>query len=217
MKKLLKSVLPLTLTAAIIIPHGVSAHDGRYNRVEVSITNISNVVFTPPIVALCGRKMEPIATVGESASDALEPLAEGGDTSALAAIFDANGCYYTASTQPVLPGQTITLEVQGSRRGYLNMASMLLPTNDGFIFASNKHVRHIKRQGKIMLKSYDAGTEFNDEVCANIPGPQCGGDGFNEARETNDFVKPHPGIQGVADVSSALYNWGEPVAYISVK
>jgi len=67
------------------------------------------------------------------------------------------------------------------------------------------------------LKSFDAGTEFNDENCTNIPGPQCGGEGFNSAREANNFVKPHPGIQGFSDVSAQTYNWGEPVAYIKIK
>jgi hypothetical protein len=182
----------------------------------VKITNISNVVFTPPIVALCKKRIQPIAKVGSSASDELEPLAEGGDTSALANIFDYNACNYVTSATAILPGESVTLELTGRRQHYLHMAAMLLPTNDGFIYSSGHKVKHIKKQGGLALRSYDAGTEFNDELCANIPGPQCGGEGFNAAREDNNFVKPHSGIQGIADVSAATYNWGEPVAYIEI-
>ena len=64
-----------------------------------------------------------------------------------------------------------------------------------------------------------SGTEFNDELCAHIPGPPCGGagEGFNAERETNNFVRPHPGLSNVGDVDTAQYAWGEPVARIMIK
>ena len=108
----------------------------------------------------------------------------------------------------VAPGETITIEVSGHKSDYLHFASMLLPTNDGFIYSSGHRVKQIKRKGKLWLTSYDAGTEANDELCANISGPQCGGEGFNAEREVNNFVKPHPEIQGFNDVSAQTYNWG---------
>lgn len=215
MKKLWKSSVPPSILTVLMLPMLIaSASD---DDMKVSITNISNVVFTPPIVALCKKRILPIAKVGLPASDELEALAEGGDTSLLAGIFESNNCSYTSASAPVLPGETVSLELPGRNKSYLHIASMLLPTNDGFIYTSGKKVKQIKRKGSLSLKSYDAGTEFNDELCANIPGPQCGGEGFNGARETNNFVKPHPGIQGVADVSAATYNWEEPVAYIKVQ
>ncbi len=216
MKGQLKTILSLSIAASIILPISLASanHNGT---VKVSITNISNTVFTPPLVALCRKWTRPIASIGKTASDNLEPLAEGGDTSALAEYFTNNNCSTAAATAPILPGETLTLELAGGRNHFLHMASMLLPTNDAFIFTSNRKVRHIKKRGKLRLKSFDAGTEFNDELCANIPGPQCGGEGFNAARETNNFVKPHPGIQGVGDVAADIYNWGEPVAFIKVR
>ncbi|HHL19183.1 MAG TPA: hypothetical protein ENJ33_05565 [Thiothrix sp.] len=215
MKTTQKTALSFSIAAMLILPLSI-ASASHSSTMTVKITNISNVVFTPPIVALCKKRIQPIAKVGSPASNELEPLAEGGDTSALANIFDYNACNYVTSATPIPPGESITLELTGRRQHYLHMASMLLPTNDGFIYSSGHKVKHIKKQGGLALRSYDAGTEFNDELCANIPGPQCGGEGFNATREDNNFIKPHPGIQGAADVSAATYNWGEPVAYIEI-
>jgi len=216
-----ESLLRMSILASLALPLSFAMADDEYKNdgrmIKVSITNISNTVFTPPIVALCKKRMSPIARLGEPASDALEMLAEGGDTSGLAGIFSDKNCNYASSAVPVLPGETVTLDVAGRKKDYLHMASMMLPTNDGFVFTSGKKVKQIKRRGALRLKSFDAGTEFNDELCANIPGPQCGGEGFNGAREANNFVKPHPGIQGDADVSAEIYNWGNPVALIKVK
>jgi hypothetical protein len=66
------------------------------------------------------------------------------------------------------------------------------------------------------LKAHDAGTEMNDEVCASIPGPQCGGEGFN-AEGGEGLVAPHAGIHGEGELSRMLYNWGEPVAKVTVR
>jgi len=215
MKTTQKTALSLSMTAILMLPLSI-ASASHSSTMTVKITNISNVVFTPPIVALCKQWIQPIAQVGSSATSELEAVAEGGDTSALATLFDEHGCNYATSATPIPPGESVTLELTGRKRHYFHMAAMLLPTNDGFIYSSGHRVKHIKKQRGLALKSYDAGTEFNDELCANIPGPQCGGEGFNAEREDNNFVKPHPGIQGIADVSAATYNWGEPVAYIEI-
>ncbi len=195
-----------------------NASNGSKTR-TVSITNISSTVLTPPIVALCKRWMAPIARVGKSASDQIEAVAEGGDTSGLAALFVENNCNIGTADGPILPGQTVSIEVTGRYNDRFHMASMLLPTNDGFIYSSGKRLKNIIYRGGISLKSYDAGTEFNDEICAHIPGPPCGGagEGFNAEREANNFVRPHPGLSNVGDVNTALYAWGEPVARIHIK
>lgn len=219
MKKKCLKTLSISIIATLLLPTSIvwaNHTDSRNKIIKVSVTNISNVVFTPPIIALCKKRITPIATLGLTASDALEALAEGGNTSELATLFDDEHCNHVVAAAPILPGETLIFELMGRKRDYLHMASMLLPTNDGFTFTSGYKVRKIKRKGQLMLTSYDAGTEFNDEMCANIPGPQCGGEGFNQERETNNFVKPHAGIQGVADVSASQYNWGDPVAYIRI-
>ncbi len=217
MKTFQKTTLSFSIATVLMLPLSVTSASDDYRMVKVSITNISNVVFTPPLVALCRKRVAPIAKIGKPASDLLEPLAEGGDTSGLAADFNNKRCNTIEHNAPVLPGETVTIEVMGRHKNYLHVASMLLPTNDGFIYTSGYRVKHIKRKGQLWLNSYDAGTEVNDELCANIPGPQCGGEGFNPERLDNNFVKPHSGTQGFADVSSQTYSWGDPVAFITVR
>ena len=216
-----KTALSLSIALSLLFPLSyVSADDDDGDdgnkTITISLTNISTVVFTPPILALCRNKIAPIARVGAPASDLLEPLAESGDTSGLAGLFGEHGCSFVAQSTPVLPGETTTVELTGSKKSRLHVASMLLPTNDGFIYTSGHKVKNIKKRVKLRLRSFDAGTEVNDELCGNIPGPQCGGEGFNPERTDHNFVRPHPGIQNVGEVSAAQYNWGEPVAIVRV-
>lgn len=217
----MSKTIPLfaTLLASTLLHSSLALADDDYQgqEHEITITNISSTVMTPPIIALCRNKhVEPIAVVGEEASEELEHLAEGGDTSMLQEYFEDNGCNIAISETPILPGKSVTLEIEGRKKDFLHVASMLLPTNDGFIFKSGIRLKKIEKRSHINLESYDAGTEFNDEVCANIPGPQCGGEGFNEAREPNNFVRPHPGLHGKGSVAPDVYNWGDPVATLSV-
>ena len=68
----------------------------------------------------------------------------------------------------------------------------------------------------IFLSAYDSGTEENDELCNNIPGPQCGGDGFDEA-DGEGYVVPHAGLHGEAELERKLYSWGDPVAMVTIR
>jgi hypothetical protein len=216
MKILNKNSVLASIATTLILSTPV-AFASHPQTIEISLTNISNVVFTPPVFALCKKKMMPIATVGETASVSLENLAEAGDTAPLIALFTENNCSIVSHSAPIASGETIIIELTGNKKDFLHFAAMLLPTNDGFIYSSGQRVKKIKKKGPLMLTAYDAGTELNDEICANIPGPMCNGEGFNSEREDNDFVKPHAGIHGFADIFAKDYSWGEPVAYIKVK
>ncbi len=62
------------------------------------------------------------------------------------------------------------------------------------------------------LTAYDAGTEINDEDCANIPGPVplCGGgEGYNVALGEG-FVYPHLGTHGENGISVEEFSWADP-------
>jgi hypothetical protein len=184
---------------------------------EVTFTNITHgVVLTPPIFALSPRQID-VFEVGEPASLALEKLAEGGITDDLRAEWEQIGLHDVVQTMdPVPPGQSITVELTGNHFSRLNLASMLLPTNDGYVAMNGP--RAFQRLGKTTtyLMAYDAGTEVNDELCTSIPGPHCGGEGFN-ADGGEGFVVHHPGIHGEGDLSRQSYNWGEPVAKVTVR
>lgn len=183
---------------------------------EITFTNISHgIILTPPIFSVSHRKID-IFELGEPASLGLEMVAEGGSTNELKGELEAEGVQDLVQAQtPVPPGKSITVELEGDTHSRLNLASMLLPTNDGFVALNGKRLRRGGTQ-VIYLSAYDAGTEENDESCDNIPGPQCGGEGFNEA-DGEGFVVPHAGIHGEAELKGKLYSWGDPVAMVTIR
>ena len=53
---------------------------------------------------------------------------------------------------------------------------MLIPTNDAFV-GLNTELPHDFATKEVYANVYDAGSEWNDELCASIPGPaysECG-------------------------------------------
>ena len=103
--------------------------------------------------------------------------------------------FSTAGSDGLLgPGESVTFTIdtaEGFRR--LSLAAMLIPTNDSFVALDS--VRLPDNQETFYVPAYDAGSELNDEVCANIPGPVCGGEGTS-ADDGEGFVHISRGIQG---------------------
>ncbi|GAM59834.1 hypothetical protein JCM19232_167 [Vibrio ishigakensis] len=55
--------------------------------------------------------------------------------------------------------------------GYLSLGAMLLPTNDGFVGLDSWKIPSEAGTYRASLNGYDAGTEANDEIAANMPNP----------------------------------------------
>jgi hypothetical protein len=65
--------------------------------------------------------------------------------------------------------------------------------------------------------AYDAGSEVNDELCASIPGPDCGGAGAGSPVGGEEgYVHVHTGIHGIGDLDPSERDWRNPVAMITV-
>ena len=162
-------------------------------------------------------------TLGQAASVPLEQLAEAGDTGPLSMLLSGmpEVLDVTDSGAPLPPGHSTTITV--TTRGqfdHISVASMLVPTNDGF-FAVNG-VDGPKGNNTLLLFSpaYDAGTEANDELCTNIPGPPtvCTGEGFNASRAgAEGYVHIHAGIHGIGNLVAADRDWLNPVARIAIR
>lgn len=201
---------------------------------KVTITNITNSVTFTPILVASHRKKLSIFELGEPASDELATIAESGNPGPLTELLESGGANVSnagpllSPTHPdppglLFPGESVTVRVSaahGARR--ITVASMLLPTNDGF-FALNG-VKAPKR-GSVTYYSpgYDAGSEPNDENCYNIPGPTCGGNGLSPAVDPLDegYVHIHRGIHGpsstlASDLAADVYDWRNPVAKITI-
>lgn len=202
----------LTLSSTAVLSSG----PGSY---QVTITNITNgTVFTPILVTSHRRKID-LFELGAPASNDLERIAEGGDTSGLAAtLANTQGVVDVQNSGGLLgPGQSVTVIVSAAHGArHISLASMMLPTNDGFVALDSVRVPH-RGSTTYFSPGYDAGTEQNDELCAHIPGPPpCFGSPFSDPAEGDEgYVHIHRGIQGIGDLT-ADSDWRNPVAKITI-
>jgi len=211
----------LTLTSSVAL-----AQTGQIY--EVTITNLTpGQTFTPQMVMTHApgfRMFYP----GQPASTGLEILAEGGDPSAL--IDEAANFADDAQVIGGLlgPGETATVEVQGrrGRNAMFSVAAMLIPTNDTFMALPSMRLP-VNGTLEYMVPAYDAGTEANDQNCANIPGPRCGGEGTNltESGDEEGFVHIGNGFHDLGDEDESgneilgprVYDWRNSVARVTVR
>jgi hypothetical protein len=157
-------------------------------------------------------------TPGDVASDELATLAESGATGPLVDLlsaFPSEVLDVVTSDGLLMPGETITLEISGDVfRRHLSLVAMLIPTNDSFVGLNSMLLP--SRSNSALVPAYDAGSEPNDELCANIPGPVCGGAG-DSLEDGEGFIFISQGIQGVGDLDGETYDWRNPVAYVEIR
>lgn len=190
----------------------------------VTITNITSAqLFTPVLVATHTADAR-FFELGGQPSNELADLAEGGATGGLQMllnslpqyVMDTNTSGLTPDGDPLInPGESVTIYITGNRHyNRLSLAGMLLPTNDTFVAINS--MRLPRNHAAAMALAYDAGSEMNDELCANIPGPQCGGSPFSEGL-AEGFVHISRGISGEGDLAASDYDWRNPVARVTVR
>ena len=213
-----KSVRALLLAGLTFI--SMPALAGGSKVYHVTVTNLTHSINFTPILVASHRRSLSILELGSPASGELAAVAEGGDIEPLKAILEVDSQVVDVQHSVGLlgPGQSVTVVVDAERGArYISLVSMMLPTNDGFIAldgvrAGGKHAEVYFSPG------YDAGSEYNDELCVSIPGPTCGGEGLSPIPGPLDegFVHIHRGIHGVGDLLAATYDWRNPVAKISI-
>lgn len=196
---------------------------------EVTITNITpGQSFTPQLVVTHpGNAI--LFKLGEPASSELEMLAESGDTGPLTEALGNVAMDITTIPGLLGPGEQASVVVSGNPgRGYISVAAMLIPTNDTFV-AMNRVKLPSSGAIQQLVPAYDAGTEYNDQNCANIPGPQCGGEGQGNSPGPNEtdegFVHIGNGMHELGDedvfgnriVDPKTYDWRNSVARITVR
>lgn len=202
-----------TLASSAVIASGGATY-------HVTITNLTHAINFTPILVASQRRPVPIFELGAPASDDLAAIAEGGDVGPMTTTLNANHRVVDVQDSGGLlaPGHSVTVIVSarhGAKR--ISIASMMLPTNDGFIALDSVKVpRHGSRT--YFSPGYDAGSEPNDESCANIPGPFCGGVGPSPGTNPGDegYVHIHRGTHGIGDLKPQVYDWRNPVAKITV-
>ncbi len=215
-KRIVQTSLAIVLGLSAI--HDVAAEDRKHRggSYEISVTNITQAQIISPFIVSTHRRSFPLFTHGETASPELAAIAQDADNTGMEALLiDVGDAQDLAiATSPVLPGQTISVVVSAKRARYLNLAAMLVTTNDAFIAINNFRLRG--RDHTFTSIAYDAGAENNDESCAYIPGPPCGNAGISSDVAGEGFIYTHSGIQGVGDLD-ATYDWNNPVAIVHIK
>ena len=210
-----------TLTAAAVsglfMTSTAATADGSATY-HVTITNITNSINFTPILLASHRKGVSLYELGSTASNELTAIAEGGDIAPLSAVLqdDPRVADVQDSGDLLGPGESVTVTLSATHGAHnISMASMMLPTNDGFIALNSvKAPRH----GTVTYYSpgYDAGTEPNDELCISIPGPTCGGEGPSPGAGGEGYVHINRGIHGIGDLAPDVYDWRNPVARITI-
>lgn len=181
---------------------------------EVTVTNLTKgITFTPAVVATT-RKNDRFFQSGSAASEELETIAESGNGAPLAASLDA---YDVQGLGFIGPGGSDTAFVK-TKGGYksVSLASMLIPTNDTFLALNGVEGPRGNKTINISVVAYDAGTELNDELCASLPGPGCGGDPGPVSDNGEGYIYISNGIRGVGDLNADELDFNNPVARITI-
>jgi hypothetical protein len=217
MFKPMRYALTAAAVSGLLMSSTAATADGPASY-HVTITNITNSINFTPILLASHRKGVSLYELGSPASDELTAIAEGGDIAPLTAVLQADSRVADVQDSGGLlgPGESVTVTVSATNGAHnISMASMMLPTNDGFIALNSvKAPRH----GTVTYYSpgYDAGTEPNDELCISIPGPSCGGEGPSPGAGGEGFVHINRGIHGIGDLAPDVYDWRNPVAKITI-
>lgn len=184
---------------------------------SLAVTNLSGGQPFSPFFVMVHNEYAYLYEFGEPSSAGLKTLAETGSPADLVAYFDgAEGVAFAgAHTEdaPLMPGMTTVIEVTVSDAYPLvTIASMGINTNDMFVSLNGEYLY----PGDVLFSDgLDAGTEANDELCVNIPGPACGG-GMGAPGGGEGFVHVSPGIHGGGDIAVAAYDWRNPVMKTAV-
>ena len=218
MKKIIIKVIT-GLFVVLMAPTSANAGGSSY---EVTITNLTQAEKFTPILVASSKKSVKLFKLGDPASSELTDIAEGGDISGMTGLLLANPDVVDVANSAALlpphgllePGDSVTVTVSAMGAKYISLASMLIPTNDAFIALNGVRVKG--KENVFRVPAYDAGTETNDEDCANIPGPDCGGVPFSPLDSGEGYVYVHGGIHGIGDLEPEIYDWRNPVAHVKV-
>jgi len=195
----------------------------------VTITNLTyGQPFSPPVVVSHHRSAS-LFQLGGHASEGLTQLAEGGVNGPIMGEALANeDVFMVAQAEGFIgPGEstTVNIMVAGSKTT-ITVMGMLYNTNDAFFASSALQAPPpplaFKASGPLdavystSAIAFDAGTEFNNEGCAYIPGPYCEGT-ERDTEGAEGYISISNGVHDIFQLDPVLHDWRGPVAAISMK
>ncbi len=213
----MRSGIVIAITLGLIIAAPASAE-----MFQFTIENVGVQPLTPVFVASHDASFD-IFDAGAAASAELVAIAEGGDVGPMSTLAASSaGVLDYAAGAFIMPGESTTIMIQADPdHPCLSFAAMLPATNDAFIgLAAGDDALNLFHNAMpttydftlSYLEVWDAGSEINTELAADVPA--LGGMGSPD--EGGVITKPHAGILGVGDVPTDLDWWGLDVAHITV-
>ncbi|SFV66836.1 hypothetical protein MNB_SM-4-1254 [hydrothermal vent metagenome] len=210
----------LALTSALLMSSSLFATD-----ITVKVTNLTSGINFTPLMVAAHPASDKVFTAGTAASASLQLMAEMGNTSLL--VSDLSTADFANNTALLMPGASYETPLTTNLgNDYLTVVGMMLPTNDGFIAMNSMLIPTTAGTYTYTLNAWDAGTEGNDELAANIPNPagditSNGGTGLSSIAE--GFVHIHRGNIGDSDTSGGLsdldaskHRFLNPVASVTI-
>ena len=205
----------LLMVASVMGSNFVMASDGK--RYSLTITNATaQHVITPPLIVI-HHKGYQLFEVAKPASEGLATLAESGNNSILAGeVAGSSGVVKVIQgSAPIVYGNSKTFYFNAPKRARVSLAGMLATTNDAFAAVSG--VALPRKSVSYMAETYDAGSEDNNELCIDIPGPPCGGTNATIVGDGEGFVTIHNGVSGVGNLNPAQLDWRGATAIVTIK
>jgi len=204
-------MLALTLPALLLGFHPAAAQAGT-KTYEVTVTNINNgMQGLSPLMLATHPAGVHAWQMGQLASKGTELLAEEGMPDMLASEIKGSATDVQTTKAHLLPGDSITVMITAKPGDMLSAATMLIQTNDGFTGLDSVPLT----DGNIDTVAYDAGTEVNTELKADVPGPPFGGKNHGPDPSPHEAIAMHPGIAANADVTPD-FKWTGPVARFTI-
>ncbi len=223
-----RKILLVCAASAVLSACGGSGNS-THKRYQVTVYNLTSNQPLSPLAIVAHKPGLHLFQAGQTASIALEHLAEGGSNQQLLDEVRTRNDYIAdqAGSGVLPPGNSETLELKlGDVSDFsISVVSMLVNTNDAFAAFETNKVTALATGERISFNvpAWDAGTEPNSETAGSIPGPADGGEGFNASRAgDSDFVSIHPGIISQSDglatsVLDESHRFDNPVAKIMVE
>ncbi len=216
------------MVAALATAHWTGAVDSTSGQevesaiATITVTNLTKgQILTPAVVITHSEEAPPLFVPGEPASAELAALAELGSTNGLTNKFSAEEGVLDVTTlsEFIHPTRTATVNVKFDANHWLiSSASMLEMTNDGFVSLLRAEVP-CTGSNTYFVGGWDAGSEANTELCSQIPAP-CPvpvRSGSCTVGSAEGAVHVHSGIHGCGGFPAEIYDWGYPVAMISIQ
>ncbi|WP_160060763.1 spondin domain-containing protein [Psychromonas sp. L1A2] len=208
---------------------GLFSATSQAQDLTITVTNLTHGIYFTPVITAAHDADTAIFTTTEAASAELEALAEGGDISGVSGLLSVANADVNENPAGGLlaPATSANFSLSNnSGNDYLSVAAMMLPTNDGFIGLDSWEIPTEAGTYTVYLNAYDAGTEANDEIIANIPNPigitATGASGVTE-EISNPNVHIHPGVLGdddeeggISDLDNSAHRWLNPVAKLTI-